>query len=1707
MYFNRKNAEQKNWRMIKKGKHFLFGCSLVFAVGAALVAPTVKADTAGNGEVENKTTSSAAEASPSDEVGTYKAPAVEVSTTSPVVAEKTTSSEATSAKTAKEADVVEAKAKAAEVVETKAKEAEGVQLPTLTVVADATALTEKEKANVVAAVKAANPTATDVQVQADGSVVVTFADGSSANLSASQTVKVAPKTDKLKLELDNLTTAIQALPEHETTVDVREKANAILASGLALLEAPDVTVQDVEDMTKTVKRSYVSVMNATTRLASGRRDPRNGQKMPEGVQFRDGVAYSGDEAANENGKKNDYITSNVGKSSTSDDAQNAGSRVMTYKTRMNKDQNGKITSIDWMVYFNNYAENMDIKYGITGKSSRNYAQIPKEVNMPDSIKRLHYKSVQKLQNRKLVKIDSSGNPLSNEVTFDNPSPREASGFPLEKEDSFTSDSWKSSSRGYDTLYNNTGFYFNGADTDNPETKALVEANALPGNRVVWDQSNTGSDWQDAYVWKFTTTVPEETTNEQLKNMKLVMGMVRTGKASYRPSFSVIGNNPVDVTNADVAKPQPETPQPGVNNTYTQTNGTITVPTVASTDETLTGTGQPGAIINIKKNGKTARQIKVAENGQWSFPLDLGLNSNVTGGGQLVPADKISVSQTVNGVESADTDVNVSLGHSEIVPSSKSKQQNNLVENDRNVTLKVPHDAGAAYFQFTDADGNTQEVGLKRDAVPGKWQVNSSSSALASVASSEDGKFYSTINLTLNKDMKAGTTAKVISNMQEGSYSSLQGWQSRNVEAAPQEETPAPQPQPQPETPTTSGPEIVNDLAGKASTPADVTVKAPAGSTVKLYNKDGVVIGEAVANDQGVATIHPTNSLPEGEITATSTPAGGTESAKSAPITVTKTPTPIENAEKTEGPYKLQMLTNATKVTLYRGDKLSLTGAAAGTALRFFGITAETANNVAGVIPSGGLATNGSKAIGQSDAKAEGTVSWKQPLGDTRITFRVTGSPNPTSNQKVSIDRHITVTVLEVTKKYDPVAGTQVDIANPNKVSEDEKNKIIDSVKTANPNLPAESQYSVDEKGNLTITYPDGSTDKIAAAYLVHPTNPARENVAPTVEIPYSNKDTKEVYVYAGEANSFDIKFKDDSGKIASATVKQGGNRAFDPVAGEENTINTQYGFKANVINAETPATADAPAVITYSGTPAATDGLKQSDYDAATKGDKAPGMALGWRYATATDTDGAFIENKAVGSLTDPGAFRVMLKPQTQKYDITTPTEKVTVANPSNVTNDELAKIKEKVQLEYSNTNDDANLADKKGKPVADKDGKIQSIEKDADGNLVVTYKDGSQDKKPLSEFVNVAPTVELPYSNQAKKEIYVYTGENTDLTFKASDNTAVKDMYVRGPGGIGTDNTAGYGFTTGKIENSAVTHGDGTVSGATATLKMTGVTTLKAPNHWTSFVVANDNDNAPSATDFRALDQNPNATQTPGYVHFIVKSQTDKYDIATPADKVEVADPTNVTKDDLAKIEKKLKLEYNKDNDDANIAKNTPVDKDGKIKSVTNDGKGNLVVTYTDGSTDTKPLSEFVTKKPTTPAKDADGVKDPAKTPVKDPANLTDAEKAKVADEVKKANPTAKDVEVGKDGTTTVTFPDGSKAEIPAAKAVEKAKDATPAKDADGVKDPAKTPVKDPSNLTDAEKAKVADEVKKANPTAKDVEVGKDGTATVTFPDGSKAE
>ncbi|MDU3832353.1 DUF1542 domain-containing protein, partial [Gemella haemolysans] len=267
---------------------------------------------------------------------------------------------------------------------------------------------------------------------------------------------------------------------------------------------------------------------------------------------------------------------------------------------------------------------------------------------------------------------------------------------------------------------------------------------------------------------------------------------------------------------------------------------------------------------------------------------------------------------------------------------------------------------------------------------------------------------------------------------------------------------------------------------------------------------------------------------------------------------------------------------------------------------------------------------------------------------------------------------------------------------------------------------------------------------------------------------------------------------------------------------------------------------------------------------------------------------------------------------------------------------------------------------------------------------------------------------------------------------------------------------------------------GEGSVSEdkTSATIKMTGVTNLRAGQQWTSFIVSKDNDGKLSNTDYRALDVDPNAKEKPGYVRFVVKNQTSKYDIAAPTEKVAVTDPANVTEDDLAKIKEKLQLEYNKNNDDANISKDSPVtDKDSKIKSLTKDADGNLVVTYTDGSTDKRPLSEFVIldKQPAIEAveKAAEAKIDEInKTP-----NATDDEKQAAIDKVntdKAKALTAINEATAKDALTTAK--DSGTTAIAADNPVVAKKDAAKA-DVETARKAKEDAIKANPNLTQAEK------------------------------------
>ncbi len=133
--------------------------------------------------------------------------------------------------------------------------------------------------------------------------------------------------------------------------------------------------------------------------------------------------------------------------------------------------------------------------------------------------------------------------------------------------------------------------------------------------------------------------------------------------------------------------------------------------------------------------------------------------------------------------------------------------------------------------------------------------------------------------------------------------------------------------------------------------------------------------------------------------------------------------------------------------------------------------------------------------------------------------------------------------------------------------------------------------------------------------------------------------------------------------------------------------------------------------------------------------------------------------------------------------------------------------------------------------------------------------------------------------------------------------------------------------------------------------------------------------------------------------------------------------------------------------------------------------------------------------------------VKEPVdKTLVKDPANLTDAEKAKLLEEVKKVNPTAKEVKYDEDGNIEVTTQNGDKGTIKPADIVKTEDDLDNGKGGNDINKPIdKVVVKDPANLTDAEKAKLVDEVKAVNPNSI-VTIDDKGTVTVSTPDGETA-
>ncbi|WP_173276075.1 MULTISPECIES: DUF1542 domain-containing protein [unclassified Streptococcus] len=742
---------------------------------------------------------------------------------------------------------------------------------------------------------------------------------------------------------------------------------------------------------------------------------------------------------------------------------------------------------------------------------------------------------------------------------------------------------------------------------------------------------------------------------------------------------------------------------------------------------------------------------------------------------------------------------------------------------------------------------------------------------------------------------------------------------------------------------------------------------------------------------------------------------------------------------------------------------------------------STAGNIVKAYVKGGSGQYLDKRDIHSDPKPEETDGWGWTYHSVLtpaqgpVTVRVTGKPNdkfkelPAYTKQENQDAGLGARFMQIYDaaggKIEAGAGTngegyfrlvvksqtykysiqqpennanKIAVSDINNLTENDIQKIKDQIKigysttSQDARLESKKGTTLDNRAevvenievngqNIVVTYKDGSVDTTPVADV------ARTDLDPVVEFPFSDEPKREIYVYGAEENSFDIKIKDDADKIKSATLLQWGSNPFKPVAGETDKVNTQYGYTANVISSETTATEAKPAVITYSGTPAPEGSFTQAKLEAATKGENPPGVALGWRYLKVVDSEG----KEFVGSGKETAnnmSLRVMLKPQTQKYDIQTPAEadKVAVDNASEVTEAEFNKIKEKLKIEYSKNNMDARLADKKGQAVENQADRIASIKK-VDNNLVVTYKDGSTDTRPLTDFArtNNAPEVKIPYSVDGKKDVYVYANEDFEIPIKFTDDSGkIASATIKRGGNQDSpakdesnpdvlDNE--YNTTVEKIstetvataENPAIVKIKGNISKDNS-----GIAESKFPKEAnqelkivTRYATATDTD----GKEIHNVAKGSSYATDPGSFTIKLKAQTAKYDIRelADADKPVVTDIAHIPEAELAKLKESLPLEYSKKNEDKNLE-----DKKGKaveaenakkvVKDLVQDGE-NLVVTYKDGSKDTIPVDKVVKLDKQPAIEEVTNQADAKIAAIKGNDNLSKAEQDKAIADVEK--------------------------------------------------------------------------------------------------------
>ena len=743
-----------------------------------------------------------------------------------------------------------------------------------------------------------------------------------------------------------------------------------------------------------------------------------------------------------------------------------------------------------------------------------------------------------------------------------------------------------------------------------------------------------------------------------------------------------------------------------------------------------------------------------------------------------------------------------------------------------------------------------------------------------------------------------------------------------------------------------------------------------------------------------------------------------------------------------------------------------------------------------------------------------TVKLISADGTKRFTTGTTNENRSTTTEPiVPTLTSVADTTLKPVGLTTRVTLTQPDVTtvdNTASLTDDEKTKVETAFKAKNPTLPAGTTVKAGDNGDVTVTYPDGYKEVITNTVAQRATSvePTLDKVdtddtkvsgtgvaGATIEVtlPDGTKKTAtvgannkwEVTLDAPLAKDAEVKVvQKENDKLASPEVKKAvvntiaaDNPLTAPATTEvDNTADLTPAEKTAVKDAVKTANPTLPADATIE---VKNDGTVEVKYADGSVNKLTPAQTVVGRAASATptvdkvDTDDTKVSGTGVAGAT----IEVTLPDGTKKTATVGQNGKWEVALDAPLAKDAEVKVVQKEAGKNASaeaattvvpTTADTITPANPAKTIVDNPAKLTDEEKTAVKDAVKT----ANPTLPADATIEVADNGDVTIT-YADKSVDTIPAANT-VEERATSTAPTVDK-------VDTDDTkvSGTGVAGATIE---VTLPDGTKETATVGQNGKWEVALDAPltKDAEVKVVQKEADKKPSGEVSKS----------------VVPTTADQVTPKAPENKVKVDDPAKLTDEEKAKVAEEVK----KANPD--LPANT------KVEVADN---GDVTITYPDESVDTLPGADVAVERETLGAPTVDKVDT-------DDTKVSGTGVAGATIEVTLPDGTKKTTTVGQDGKWEVAL-DAPLAKDGEVKVVQKEADKKPSAEAattvvpttaDQVTPKApenKVKVDNPAKLTDEEKAKVAEEVKKANPDLPantKVEVADNGDVTITYPDQS---